>query len=341
VSLPHPVEGLVQPTSGALLDRFGRQHTYLRVSVTDRCNYRCVYCMPAQGVNWMKRDDLLSYEEIVRIVRVMSTMGIHRIRLTGGEPTVRRDLHVLIAVLNDIDGIDDISMTTNAHLLASRAQVLADAGLRRVNISLDTLDADQFRRITRGGDLKRVLAGIDACVAAGLSPIKINAVIVQGENEDQVSALVDHFAPMGEGVHVRFIEAMPFARAASRHVGSAMLRERLGGDRTLVEVPAQGGGPARLWKVRATGMLVGFISPMTEHFCEACNRLRLSADGNLRTCLSREPEPSLRQLLRDGMTDNALDVELRRRVWGKVAGHMARDEDGGIAFEGTMTQIGG
>ena len=339
--LPEPVSGLEKPVSGALVDRFGRRHTYLRVSVTDRCNYRCTYCMPAEGLDWMPKEHLLSFEEITRIVRVMARCGIERVRLTGGEPTVRRGLPDLVAQLAAIEGLTDLSMTTNGHLFASKAVAFADAGLRRVNISLDSLDADQFRRMTRGGDLGRVLAAIEAARTAGLSPIKVNAVIVGGENEDQLFRLVGHFAPYAADTSVRFIEYMPFDRAhLHQHVPARILRDRLAARYELEPLAADPrGGPATPWRL-PSGLVVGFISPITEHFCQACNRLRLQADGHLRTCLSREPSPSLRDILRDGASDTELEAEIRERLWGKVAGHEAHLDDP-KSFEGAMTSIGG
>jgi cyclic pyranopterin phosphate synthase len=321
------------------VDSFGRAHTYVRVSVTDRCNYRCTYCMPSEGLQWMPRAHLLTYEEIARIVAVMASMGVHRVRLTGGEPTIRAGLEHLVGALAAIEGIDDLSMTTNAHLLASKAQLLADAGLSRINVSLDAVDADIFRQITRGGDLQRVLAGIDAAVEAGLTPVKINAVVVAGLNEHQVPAMVDHFAPYGDAVVVRFIEYMPFGGVGEerRHVSAEQLRAMLPG---LRPVQRSHGGPATTYQL-PSGQVVGFISPITEHFCHTCNRLRLAADGHLRTCLSRDKTPSLRDLLRDGASDRDLEAALRAMVWGKVAGHEAHRVEGFRAFEGVMTRVGG
>lgn len=352
--LPERVPGVERSNSGPLVDPFGRVHTYLRVSVTDRCNYRCAYCMPAAGLDWMKRDDLLTYEEIARIVAALARCGINRVRLTGGEPTVRKGLPDLVARLAEIDGITDIAMTTNGHLFAKDAAAFARAGLRRVNVSIDSLDAGQFRALTRGGDLARVLDSVRAARDHGLTPVKINAVIIGNENEDQVDALVDHFAQDAATTQVRFIEYMPFSAVAGdgsaaategrpwKHVAASRLRERLAKRWTLepLEV-SQGSGPAKHWRLAESGLVVGFISPITEHFCEACNRLRLQADGHLRTCLSREAAPSLRDLLRAGITDEALEQQLRERVWGKVAGHEAHELGTGLAFDGAMTAIGG
>lgn len=339
MALPTPVLDQ-QPTAGPLVDRFARRHTYVRVSVTDRCNYRCVYCLPADGVQWMPREHLLTFEEIERIVRCLAAMGVTGVRLTGGEPTVRRDLPVLVARLAAIDGINDIAMTTNAHHLARHASALADAGLNRVNISLDTLDPARFAALTRGGNVVRVLSGIDAALSAGLTPVKINCVVVEGENERDVLPLIHYFAQWPDQVQVRFIEKMPFRDEPYATVPSQVLRERVSAELTLEPVPRiAGGGPSVNWRVAETGQTVGFISPMTEHFCQACNRLRLGADGDLRTCLSRDDTPNLRDALREGLDDSGLSALLRRMVWGKVAGHEAHT--GTRTFEGVMTQIGG
>jgi len=340
VSLPTPVAGLKRRSTGPLVDRFARAHTYLRLSVTDRCNYRCTYCMPAEGLSWLKREDILSFEEIVRIVRALAKMGVRTVRLTGGEPTIRSDLAELIAQLDAIDGIDDIAMTTNGHVFASRAQAFADAGLRRVNISIDSVDPDQFARITRGGTLSRVLDAIDAARDAGLTPVKLNCVVVGGLNEDQVDAMVDHFGP---DIILRFIEYMPFGGLDERkkHIPASVIRERLARRWTLEPAGRRVGvGPARNMRIVETGQIVGFISPMTEHFCEACNRLRLQADGHLRTCLSRDGTPSLRDILRRGASDDEIEAVLRGMVWQKVAGHEAHLSDS-RAFEGVMTGVGG
>jgi cyclic pyranopterin phosphate synthase len=325
-----------------LEDSFGREHTYLRISVTDRCNYRCVYCMPEDGLSWLPREEMLTYEEIASIVRVMAGMGIRKVRLTGGEPTMRADITKLIAAIAEVPGIDDLAMTTNGHTLPLLAARLAEAGLNRVNVSLDTVDAVRFTELTRGGDLTRVLAGIDAARAHGLTPIRINAVVLENENEDDVLHLVDHFADHAADTQIRFIEYMPFEIRRHRTVPGRRLRERLMQRYDLTPVPstAPTAGPARYWTIEETGMRVGFISPLSEHFCASCNRLRLTVDGHLRTCLAHEDTPSLRTLLRDGATPDQLELAIRAMVMGKPAGHDCQI-DGGTVFEGVMTAIGG
>lgn len=342
MSLLDPSHFGAAPTTGPLIDRYGRRHTYLRVSVTDRCNYRCSYCMPERTMKWLPRTQLLDFSEIERVVSIFVAMGIERVRITGGEPTLRRDLPVLIGQLARLPGLRDLAMTTNGQNFAEYAQALTEAGLKRVNISLDTLDAVQFKTLTRGGDLHKVLASVDAAIDCGLLPLKINCVVVKGENENQIETMINAFAAKDAPIHLRFIEYMPFDGKGHQHTAGATLLERINKRHSLIKLPDdKGGGPARTWKAEGTRLQVGFISPMTEHFCEQCNRLRLMADGHLRTCLSKEPLPSLRDLMRSGCTDSELEQELRGRIWSKVAGHRAHLQSGEETFEGTMTHIGG
>ncbi len=343
MSLPTPVLQ-ARPAAGPLVDRYARVHTYLRISVTDRCNFRCTYCMPKEGLDWMPRSDLLTYEEILRVVRVLVGMGIRRVRLTGGEPLIRSHLVELVRGLGEL-GLDDIAMTTNGHRLAGHARSLAEAGLTRVNVSMDAVDPEVFARITRGGDVARVLEGVDAALTAGLGPVKINAVVVDGLNVEQVPNMVEYFAPYGSDVEVRFIEYMPFDALGRRrkHVPAEVLRSMLPTMEPLGRGPGGPAGRYRIVEGPSAGQVVGFISPLTEHFCQACNRLRLQADGHLRTCLSREAAPSLRDVMRAGLDDLGLEQLLRDRVWGKVAGHEAHRPEGGDykPFEGVMTSVGG
>lgn len=328
-----------RPTARGLLDRFGRQHTYLRISVTDRCNFRCVYCLPEEGVDWSAREDLLSYEEITRLVRIFARLGVRRVRLTGGEPLVRRDITRLVGSLAAVPGVEDLSMTTNAHSLARLAGPLAQRGLKRVNISLDSLDAERFTKITRGGRLDAVLAGIEAARAAGLTPIKINMVVMKGVNDDEIVPMAEAFLPHATDTILRYIEYMPFDGRWHENVSAADMRTALGALGPVTpHGEALGGGPAAYWKVGA--LRVGFIAPLTEHFCARCNRLRLLADGHLRTCLAHEDTPSLRDLLRHGADDPRLEEVIHQIVLGKPAGHEAETE-GGRFFEGVMTGIGG
>jgi cyclic pyranopterin phosphate synthase len=341
MALLEPIPGAERPTTGPLVDRFGRVHDYLRVSVTDRCNYRCTYCMPAEGLDWLPRAHILTYEEIGRVVGAFARMGVRRVRLTGGEPTLRRDIEQLVANVTALPGIDEVAMTTNGHLFAKKAAALADAGLTRINVSLDSLDADQFARMTRGGTLAKVLASIDRALELGITPVKVNCVVVGGENDDQLLPMIDYFRAR-PGTSVRFIEYMPFGGNGGerRHVPVRELRRRLAEVHPFTPVPATGGGPSRDVALD-DGFRVGFISPITEHFCDACNRLRLQADGSLRTCLSRDRAPNLRDLLRAGCSDAELETAIRTQLWGKVAGHRAHLDGDFQAFEGVMTRVGG
>ncbi len=353
----------------ALVDRHGRLHTYLRVSVTDRCNFRCVYCMPAEGHVWLPREDVLSHEEIVRIVRVMAGAGLRRVRLTGGEPLLRRGLVHLVEAIASVPGIDDVSLTTNAFGLAELAAPLKSAGLSRVNISIDSLDEARFSRLTRGGRLPAVLDGIRAAHEARLGPVKLNMVVMRGENVDEVASLAAACLPGGvlgppvgtdDETVLRYIEYMPFAPAPGevgrwhQNVPAKELRALLAEKGTLTADgpsarPLPGVGPATYAKWTPSGsessLRVGFIAPLTEHFCARCNRLRLLVDGHLRTCLGYEDTPSLRDALRGlpgrtGATDEELLALIAGIVQGKPAGHTAETE-GGKSFEGVMTSIGG
>ena len=274
-------------------------------------------------------------------------LGIRRVRITGGEPTVRRDIDKLVAEVVAVPGIEDVAMTTNGHHLGRMAESLAAAGLSRINLSLDTLQPERFSTLTRGGHLDRVLEGFQAALNAGLVPIKINCVLLQGENEDEVEDLVHYFSQWPQQVELRFIEYMPFEARWHHCVPAAQVRARLSQRWTLTPLrtvagsgPGTGGGPARTWRIEQTGQVVGFISPLSEHFCATCNRLRLTADGHLRTCLAHEDTPSLRDLLRDGASAGDLEQAIRDMVMGKPAGHDCQ-ADGGTVFEGVMTGIGG
>jgi len=304
-----------------LTDRFGRRISYLRISLTDRCNLRCYYCRPEAGrYRAEERGNLLSFEEIARIVRVAARLGVRKLRMTGGEPLVRRDVPKLIAMLASIDGIEEIAMTTNATLLAPQAEALARAGLGRINISLDTLCAARFRRLT-GGEIEAVLDGIDAARKVGLSPIKINCVLMRGINDQEVAALMDFAAE--QHATIRFIELMPMREgldwkryfiAADEVLAQKEVRARLRLDAPLHRDPKE---PARYWpRVDGRG-IVGFITPMSARFCAGCNRMRLTADGMLRPCLPAEHQVSLRALLRGGAGDGAIEAAFRRAAWIK------------------------
>ncbi len=298
-----------------LSDSFQRPINYLRISVTDRCNLRCVYCMPEEGVALMSHSDILTYEEIYTVAKVAAGLGINKVRLTGGEPLVRLGLADLVKMLAGIKGIDDLSLTTNGILLAQHAAALKKAGLRRVNISLDTLKPEKFRRITRCGELEDTLKGIEAAHAVGLEPVKINMVVMAGINDDE---LID-FArkTINDGWHVRFIEHMPVTEDESINLVSVKeMKKRLDvlGKMEPVKM-AVGNGPAKYYRFPGAKGTVGFITPVTEHFCYQCNRLRLTADGKLRPCLLSEQEIDLREALRS----DASPDELKRLIEKAIA----------------------
>ncbi len=325
------------------LDNFNRPISYLRISVTDRCNLRCVYCMPLEGVPCRSHDEILRYEEIELIVRAAASLGISKVRLTGGEPLVRLGFVELVRMLARIPGIDDLAMTTNGTLLARYAAELAQAGLRRVNVSLDTLQPERFRQITRRGDLATVFEGIAAAREADLVPLKVNTVVVRGLNDDEV---VD-FArlTLEDDWHVRFIELMPLGTntswADSGYVSVGEMRRWI--EDALGElVPAKvrfGNGPARYYRLSSAIGTIGFISPISEHFCYQCNRLRLTADGRLRPCLLSDYEMDLRTPLRQGASLTEVRELLIRSIGAKPERHHL---DESIApRERAMSEIGG
>jgi cyclic pyranopterin phosphate synthase len=322
-----------------LSDSFQRPIDYLRISVTDRCNLRCIYCMPAEGISLLRHDDILSYEEIYQVATAAAELGINKVRITGGEPLVRIGLSRLVQMLAQIDTIDDIALTTNGTLLAQYAAELKAAGLRRVNISLDTLKADKFKQITRGGDLDDVLAGIEAAGAAGLNPIKINVVVMANINDDE---LLD-FArkTVEDGWHVRFIEHMPFNRemAATSFISVNELKERLAVLGELEPCTFKGNGPAKYYRLPQANGTIGFITPISDHFCFRCNRLRLTADGKLRPCLLSEQEIDLRQPLRNGIDSEELKKLIKKAVDSKPRQHeLAR---GCVPHDRPFSQVGG
>jgi len=334
--------------STSLIDPFQRPITYLRISITDRCNLRCVYCMPQEGIQFVPRSQILSLEEIARIVRVMAPMGLRRVRLTGGEPLVRNGLPRLIRWLAATPGIEDIALTTNGTVLARFAQELAQAGLKRVNISLDTLRPDRFRQVTRQGEIGDVLRGIEAARRAGLSPIKLNVVVMRGVNEDEVVEMAR--TTLSEDWEVRFIELMPFLEEetgclkdpSQAFVPSAEVRREIEGALGPLE-PATtraGGGPARYFRLPGARGLLGFISPLTEHdFCARCNRMRLTADGKLRPCLLTDHEVDLKAPLRRGCSDRELREQVLAALHTKPDAHHLRD--GNRPRWRRMIQIGG
>ena len=289
-------------TPREMVDGFGRRIEYLRISVTDKCNLRCVYCMPEEGLPWLRRDEILDYEEIAEVVRVMAGMGLKRLRLTGGEPLVRKDLPRLVALLSSIPGIEDIALSTNAVLLAPIARKLRDVGITRVNISLDTLRPDRADAIARRpGTLTKVLRGLDAAEAVGFTPIKINVVLMRGENDDEIA----DFAELSRTrpLHVRFIEVMPtesnLELSASNFLSCDEALAAVSRVHALEPVPGPpGNGPATYFSFPGARGTIGVITPMSHNFCSRCNRMRLTADGQLRPCLFGTIQTPLRDALR-------------------------------------------
>jgi len=321
------------------IDSFGRSINYLRISVTDRCNLRCLYCMPPEGVPRIPHSEILSYEEIRTVVRAAAELGINRIRLTGGEPLVRAELPKLIHMLSQIEGIQELSLTTNGTILKKNALEFKQAGLSRVNVSLDTLKADKFRYITRLGALEDVLEGIKAAKEAGFEPVKINTVVMRGINDDEIR----DFARMTykEGCHVRFIELMPF-KGVAEFVPSIELRQHislLGKLEPCVSIT--GNGPATYYRLAGAKGTIGFISPLTEpSFCSRCNRMRLTPDGKLRPCLLVEDEIDLKLPLRNNATMDKLKRLILKAVASKPEHHHLMGDNVRLVNR-KMSQIGG
>lgn len=325
-----------------LYDSFQRPINYLRISVTDRCNLRCIYCMPAEGMRLMSHRDILTYEEIYTVARAAAELGINKVRLTGGEPLVRSGLTELVQMLTQIDAIDDISLTTNGTLLGRYAAELKQAGLKRVNISLDTLKSGKFRFITRGSlNLDDVLEGIEAARSVGLNPVKLNMVVMSGINDEE---LLDFAArTINEEWHVRFIEFMPVAgvcATASYFVSVGDMRKRLELLGKLEPcLPSVGNGPAKYFRFPHARGTIGFITPVSEHFCFHCNRLRLTADGRLRPCLLADDEVDLKQPLRSGISSAGLKQLIKAAVADKpLCHHLA---EGYVLKDRPMSQVGG
>jgi cyclic pyranopterin phosphate synthase len=331
--------------SNCINDAYNRPINYLRISVTDRCNFRCVYCMPPDGVEPCGHEDVLTYEEITLVVRAAASLGLSKLRLTGGEPLVRLGFANLVHMIASVPGIDDVAATTNGLLLAQKAAELKAAGLRRVNVSLDTLRPERFAQITRVDALPRVLEGIAAAQAAGLTPVKINTVVARGMNEDEVAEIAR--TTVERDWHVRFIELMPVGESSTwaeqGYVPTAEIRSMV---ETLGELlpaggsaPSAGAGPARYYRLPGARGTIGFISAVSEHFCSQCNRLRLTADGRLRPCLLSDRETDLREVLRGGAGVEEVADLIAQAVMLKPEAHRLSLHEGPRGR--TMSQIGG
>lgn len=321
-------------------DQFAREIEYLRISVTDRCNLRCRYCMPAEGVRWIPHECILTLEEILRLMKISTELGFRRFRITGGEPLVRKGILGFLEESAKIPGVEDLMMTTNGLLLPQMAGDLKAAGVQRVNVSLDTMKPERFRDITRGGDVSAVIEGIFRSLEAGLNPVKINVVVVRGLNADE---LPDFFELAKKyPFHVRFIELMPIGVSSGQRedfFAIQEMKELLGLEDTMPAQDILGWGPAEYVRPEGFKGSLGFISAMSRHFCDTCNRVRLTADGKLRTCLHSKREVDLRSALRNGSSDEDLKELMAHTIWRKPARHNMNRE----ALQGrrVMSQIGG
>jgi cyclic pyranopterin phosphate synthase len=323
-------------------DAYGRQMTYLRISLTDRCNFRCVYCMPEIGMKFQPRDELLTDDELLRLVGLFARVGFTKIRLTGGEPTIRPHLVDLVREMKSFAGIQELSMTTNALLLSRIADDLKDAGLDRINVSLDTLDPVRFKEMTRGGRFDLVWSGLEAADRVGLTPIKINSVVLKDQNEHEVCDLAQ--LTLDRSWQMRFLEIMPMEGvgevADESLVTSEQTQRRIEARFGPLEpLEVKPGDPARVWRIPGAKGTIGFISPVSDPFCSTCNRVRLAADGKLRLCLLRNDEIDLRELVRSGASDQDLELAIRQGIWRKPWGHGLAEGDRNIGRG--MSQIGG
>ena len=330
-------------TRPPLVDTHGRTVRDLRLSITDRCNLRCVYCMPAEGMPWLPKADLLTFEELARFTRVCLECGIHSVRLTGGEPTVRADLPVLVRMLHDLAPGLDLALTTNGLKLPEMAPALRAAGLTRVNISLDTLQRERFHQLARRDRLPEVLAGFDAARRAGFAPIKVNAVLMRGVNDDEAVPLAAW--ARDEGFELRFIEWMPLDFQHSWDRAKLVTAEETLAaiERAFPLEPEEGddpSAPARTFRYRDGKGRVGVIASVTRPFCGTCDRIRLTADGQVRTCLFANKEWDFRSLLRAGGSDDDLEARLRAAVLRKLPGHLI-SQPGFVQPERGMSAIGG
>jgi cyclic pyranopterin phosphate synthase len=334
------------PSDTRLIDAFGRGIYYVRISVTDRCNLRCRYCMPSHSPEWMERDNLMSFDELERFVRIAAQEGVRKIRLTGGEPLVRPNLPELVGRIAAVPGITDLSLTTNATLLGKHAVELKTAGLRRLNISLDSLRPERFGYITKSDMFDQVWSGIEAALAAGFAPIKLNVVVIRGFNDDEVVdiALLTRKYPF----HVRFIEYMPIGAdtedwSREKVMPCAEIRERISEVEELVplEPRAVDAGPERTWALANSHGKIGFISPVSDEFCARCNRVRLTSDGMLRGCLMRDGEVDFRAAFRAGATDEDIRDLLYQAIARKPEKHLINSPDFQHSEFYTMNRLGG
>ena len=305
-----------------LIDQFGRSIDYVRISVTDRCDLRCSYCMPKQFHDFHEPEDWLNFDEIERVIAAFTRLGTQRVRITGGEPLVRKDLVELTRKLSSLPGLEDLSLSTNCTRMVKHAEELKAAGIDRINASLDSLNAEKFKQLT-GGKLEKVIAGLMAAKQAGLKPVKINMVVMKGINDNEVEDMVNFC--IEHGFTLRFIETMPVGdmgrKATDHYVDLQIIKKRLEEAFDLVPGVMPGGGPARYMKIVGTNINIGFITPLSQHFCETCNRVRLSVDGTIYTCLGQNHNFELRPLLRAGISDEDLEQAIRTAINMKPEKH--------------------
>ncbi|HLF20064.1 MAG TPA: GTP 3',8-cyclase MoaA [Bacteroidota bacterium] len=333
-----------KPESSLLRDSFGRVVNNLRISVTDRCNFRCRYCMPEEGMVWLNKDELLTYEEIARVTRIFAELGVNKIRLTGGEPLMRKDLYLLVEKIARIERIKDLALTTNGFFLAEQAVNLFKAGLRRINISLDSLDAAKFQVMTRRDYYGKVWQGIETVESLGIRPIKLNVVLIRGINDDEIP----NFARLArtKSYAVRFIEFMPIGSDDGWTIEKVVpsdeiiriMEQQVG--KKLVPIEYHGSQPADRYRFEDGLGEIGFISSVSEPFCEHCNRVRITSDGKLRTCLFSLGETDLKSLLRGEASDGEIKEHIVSAVWKKEEGHLI-NRPGFVRPSRTMSQIGG
>ena len=316
---------MVEASNSQLVDPQGRRIDYLRLSVTDRCDFRCTYCM-AEEMQFLPRRDVLSLEELGRIGMIFVGLGVKKIRITGGEPLVRRDINTLFDALGQLDGLKELAITTNGSQLSRFASELKRCGVTTLNVSLDTLDEERFRQLTRTGDLSRVLEGIDSAIAAGFERIRLNAVILEGQNETHIAPLTTY--AIDRGIDIAFIEEMPLGQVnaagkALEFVSSDVILGQLLQQFDLIPLAPQAhAGPARYWQVASRTSRVGLISPHSHNFCASCNRLRVTAEGRLLLCLGNENSISLRELLRAGMSDEQIEAAIKQALLQKPEEHI-------------------
>ena len=323
-----------------LTDRFGRTIEYLRLSVTDQCDLRCQYCLPEGFKDFQEPDNWLTFDEIERVIRAFGELGTKRIRITGGEPLVRKNIPDLAQRLSSLPGIEDLSLSTNATRLSKLALPLKQAGISRINVSLDTLSTERFKKIT-GGKLEKVMSGLMAAKEAGFHPVKINMVAMKGVNDDEITDMVDFC--IEHDFTLRFIETMPMGdtgqSATDKYIDAQTIRNKLEERFELIDTTMPGGGPARYVRIAGTELRIGFITPISQHFCETCNRVRLSADGTLYLCLGQDHSYPLREHLRSGISDDELKQHILQAIEIKPEKHeFVQQPDKVIRF---MSQTGG